>query len=196
MVRSLRHRPLAISRLVRPVVTRSQHLKLPSRQRPARARPNGRRQLVQTSQIRLCAEPLEDGARRLMFESRRLVVAEGATGPPDEHPHARRLVRRLEAFPELERAAEPLERRQGIALGERDRPIELDHDRAQDIGIECLGERSKLVVGTPGLLQIADRGHDLEVCRQAAGRGAGDRRARRSAGESPHTRRRYAPAPA
>ena len=98
IVRSLRHNSSAISLLVRPLEIRRSTCSSRSRQGIACAGWPGVSRRIETRQLRLRAEPFELGPRRLVLEPCRLIVAEGTTGLPDEHAHARRLIGCLEAL--------------------------------------------------------------------------------------------------
>ena len=104
-----------------------------------------------------------------MLEPCRLIIAEGTTRLPDQHAHARGLIRCLEALPLLERVPKRVERRVRMAFGEGDRAVGLRHHRAQDVGVERLRQLSQLIAGASGLLDISDRQHDLEMRRQEPG---------------------------
>ena len=91
-----------------------------------------------------------------MLEPCRLVVAERTTRMPDEHAHARRLIRCFEALPLLECATKRIERRVRMAFGEGDRAVGLRHHRAQPIGVERVRQLSQFIAGAPGVLDIPD----------------------------------------
>jgi hypothetical protein len=124
---------------------------------------------IHTNQFRLRSEPFELGPRRLVLEPCGLIIAKGAAGLPDEHAHARRLIRCLEALPVFKRASKGVERRVRMAFDKGDCAIGLRHHRAKIVGVEYICQFLEFIAGGPGVLDIADRQHDLEVGRQESG---------------------------
>jgi hypothetical protein len=113
----------------------------------ARDRPGRALRRFETSQIRPCPESFEDGLRRLELEPGCLVVAERTTRIADEHAHARSLIRRVEAPPEIERAAKWIERRVRAAFGDSDRAVGLRNHRAEHVSVEgvpCRGHEDSV----------------------------------------------------
>ena len=185
------HRPLAQDQLggdgpVGPAGgDQAQDLDLPRGQPTRRPGPAPPGQRLQPGQVGGGAEPLEGPAGGVQLHRRRVLVAEGAAGQPDQHPGPGRLVRRLQLPPRRPGAAQRGQGGHGVALGQQDGALGVGGRGPQQRRVQLGGGGVQLLGRRPGGRQVAAGQGDLHSGRQQPAPGPAGRWPRQGPGGSP-----------
>ena len=157
-----------------------QHLQLPRGQAVAVAGPAAGGKRGDAQEVRAGSQPGEDGMSRVQLQLCAVLVAERATGQAHQDPRPRRLVRRFQLLPRLQRPAKRHEGGSRVAGRELERPAHVRHDRLQHAALVLPPDLLELGVRGARFRLVAGGEHDLRAGRQQPGtlqrlRGLGQR---------------------
>ena len=183
-VRSLRTSSAAMARLVSAGGDQAQHLDLPRGQPTARPGSRPGRPAPPAGPGRGRRRAVEGPAGGVQLHRRRVLVAEGAAGQPDQHPGPCRLVRRLQLPPGRPGAAQRDQGGRGVALGQQYGALGVGGRGPQQRRVQLGGGGVQLLGRRPGGRQVAGGQGDLDGGRQQparSGRSVASSRTRRIA---------------
>src|SRR5262249_9744612 len=165
----------------------SQDVELAGRE-PMRRGHRASEQRVDRGDVRHGSQLLERLPCSLELEREAVLVSESPTGPAEEHPRARGLVRCFELLPRLKGVAENRQRARGVSGRELHRPTYIGERRAEQVAVATVRDLRELPTGRVRSVEIAGSEHDLRVSGQDSGpprfraRRAHDSADRRSSG--------------